>query len=178
MIYEQNLNFEISKEELYKRLIVYFRINNYRIRRAGHDTIIVENTLPYTLQRHPIRFISYFEIRLEEVGGKAQMYLKADYDNLRKFIRRIFRLALFVAVLPMLFLIVKLAILFNSYGESTFQVWGILLMNFFIGLSTLGMVWIFSKKKFRNLQKLMVFGSQKNPDLHQKVCNYFKELFQ
>jgi len=178
MIYEQILKFSLSKEELYKRLIVYFRINNYRIRRAGHDTIVVENTLPYTLQRHPVRFISYFEIRLDEINGETQMYLKADYDNLRKFIRRVFRLALFAAVLPMLFLIVKLVVILKSYGDSTIEIWGILLMNFFIGLAILGMVWIFSKKRFRNLQKIMVFGSQKNPDLHQKVCGYFKELFE
>jgi len=178
MIYQQVINFELHREELYKRLMVYFKVNNYRIRRAAADTIIAENPLPFTLERHPLRLISYFEIKLDGQGDSTVMYLKTDYGNLRKFVRRIFRLVFFVAVLPLLFLIVKIGLLFQSYGESSLNIWMILVINLLIGIMTLGVVWVFSKKKFTNLQKMLVFGSKENPELHQKICMYFKELLQ
>jgi len=178
MIYKQQLAFNLGKKELAKRVLVYFKINNYRIRRSSEDILMAENVLPYTMHRHPLRFISFYDIRISGDENSSKVELTTDYNHLRKFIRRIFRLALLVVILPMLLLITRVGFILQDYGEDASQVWLILAMNFCLGLIVLAFVGVFSHRKFAKLQRLLIFGSGENPPLNKKIGKYFQEMLQ
>lgn len=178
MIYKQQLTFNLGREELIKRVLVYFKINNYRIRRSNGDVLMAENVLPYTIHRHPLRFISFYDIKISGDDNSSIMELTADYKHLRKFVRRIFRLVLLVVILPMLLLITRVGFILQDYGEDASQVWVILAMNFCLGLIVMAFVGVFSHRKFAKMQRLLIFGSGENPPLNKKIGTYFQEMLQ